>query len=237
MNFEQIDFERQAHFLDPHQFNSKNLRIDVIGAGATGSYVVLQLAKMGIKNIHVWDNDEVESHNLPNQLYGVGDVGKPKVEALKQLIKSITDIDIITHKEFVDSSTGTLGDVVFLLTDTMASRKEIYESCLKYSLTKICVETRLSATQGRVYTFNPTDIVGQTRWEKTLYSDDQAETSECGTKLMMGASSSMVASMAVWQFIKWTVSQKDQTEEKVKIFPEFELLFSVCPNFNFMYRV
>lgn len=44
-----IDFERQHAFLDPANFNQKNYRIDIIGAGATGSYVAFQLAKMGIR--------------------------------------------------------------------------------------------------------------------------------------------------------------------------------------------
>lgn len=96
-----IDFERQHAFLDPANFNQKNYRIDIIGAGATGSYVAFQLAKMGIQGMHIWDADVVKSHNLPNQLYGLADVGKPK-----------------THNEFVNSETGMLGDIVFLLPNT-----------------------------------------------------------------------------------------------------------------------
>lgn len=44
-----IDFERQHAFLDPANFNQKNYRIDIIGAGATGSYVAFQLAKWASK--------------------------------------------------------------------------------------------------------------------------------------------------------------------------------------------
>lgn len=229
-----IDYTRQRSFLDPEVFNVSNKRIDIIGVGATGSYVAFQLAKMGISNIHVWDDDKVEPHNLPNQLYGIEDVGKFKVDALRDNIKKFTNIDIITHNERVTKDTGMLGDIVFLLPDSMAARKEIYENCLKLGLTQICIETRLSATQGRVYAFNPTELLDQNRWEGTLYSDEEAEVSECGTKIMMGASSSMVASIAVWQFIKWV---KGQNDEDGKTNPEFELMFSMCPNFNFIYRL
>jgi molybdopterin/thiamine biosynthesis adenylyltransferase len=233
-----IDFERQHAFLDPANFNQKNYRIDIIGAGATGSYVAFQLAKMGIQGMHIWDADVVESHNLPNQLYGLADVGKPKVEALSEYLKEIAGIEVTTHNEFVNSETGMLGDIVFLLTDTMSSRKEIYESCLKYYATQLCIETRLSATQGRVYAFNPTDLTDQMRWEKTLYSDEVAEKSECGTSIMMGASSSMIASMAVWQFIKWVTKRDDTIDEKYRLAnPEFEVLFSVYPNYNFLFNL
>lgn len=226
-----IDYKRQSSVINPGVFNTKGLRIDVIGAGATGSYVVLQLAKMGLFNIHVWDADVVEGHNLPNQLYGVSDIGVPKVEALKAIVKQLTDVDIITHQEFVTAETQELGDIVFLLTDSMSSRKEIYESCLKYNPNaQLCVETRLAATQGRIYAFNPTDPLFQERYEGTLYSDVDAEVSECGTTIVMGASSSMIASMAVWQMIKWFKYSEGETVPP----PEFELFVYISPSFNIM---
>ena len=224
-----IDFKRQLAIFDPSLFTDDDCRIDVIGAGATGSYVVLQLAKLGITNIHVWDADCVEAHNLPNQLYGIEDIGKSKVDALKDIIKRLSGIEINVHKEFVTKDTMGLGKVVFLLTDSMASRKEIYEWCLKYNPnTQLCVETRLAATNGRVYTFNPTDIVDQGNWESTLYTDATAEKSECGTTIVMGASSSYIASMAVWQMIKWW----SFTNGKSEITPEFELLVFIAPKFK-----
>lgn len=76
------------------------------------------------------------------------------------------------------------------------------------------------------------------RWEKTLYSDEVAEKSECGTSIMMGASSSMIASMAVWQFIKWVTKRDDTIDEKYRLAnPEFEVLFSVYPNYNFLFNL
>lgn len=224
-----IDYKRQNSIISPADFNNEGMRIDVIGVGATGSYVVLQLAKMGLFNIHVWDADVVEGHNLPNQLYGLQDIGKPKVEALKQIVKSLTDVDIITHQEFVTAETKGLGNIVFLLTDSMSSRKEIYENCLKYNpLTRLCIETRLAATQGRIYAFDPTDMVMQEMWEETLYSDVEAEVSECGTTIVMGASSSLIASMAVWQMIKW---YKGTHGDEANL-PEFELFVFISPKFS-----
>lgn len=222
-----IDFMRQESILNPLDFNKMNKRIDVIGAGATGSYVVLQLAKLGLLNIHVWDADVVEAHNLPNQLYGIEDIGKPKVNALKDIILRLTGIEITTHQDFVTKDTQDLGQIVFMLTDTMSSRKEIYDNCLKFNPNaELCVETRLAATAGRVYTFNPTDISEQFMYEKTLYSDVEAERSECGTTIVMGASSSLVASVAVWQMIKWFGFSTGKLEKPV----EFELLLFTSPN-------
>ena len=222
-----IDFKRQSSIISPAEFNASGKRIDIIGAGATGSYVALQLAKMGLVNIHVWDGDVVEAHNLPNQLYGLSDIGRPKVEALRDIVKQLTDVDLQIHNEFVKDQ--QLGNIVFLLTDSMSSRKEIYENCMKYNPdTEICIETRLSATQGRIYAFNPTDTMFQTMWEDTLCTDEVAEVSECGTTIVMGASSSMVASVAVWQMIKWFLFTNGKTE----IPPEFELFLFISPKFK-----
>lgn len=227
----QIDFKRQRSILNPEEFNNCNLRIDVIGVGATGSFLVLQLAKLGMMNIHVWDNDVVEAHNLPNQLYGIEDIGKPKVECLKEIVKRLSGIEIYTHNELVTKNTKELGNVIFILTDSMSSRREIYENCLKYNpKCEFCIETRLAATNGRIYSFNPTDIVDQQAWEGTLYSDVEAERSECGTTLVMGASSSLVASVATWQLIKWYGFKTG----KLDVPPEFELMLFTSPKMKIL---
>src|SRR5207244_2270936 len=57
--------------------------VTVIGAGAVGSFVTLTLAKMGLRDLTVFDDDVVDVHNLPNQFYRLTDLGRPKVEALQ----------------------------------------------------------------------------------------------------------------------------------------------------------
>ena len=79
-----MDFTRQNRILNPDECYSN---IHIIGAGSTGSFIALNLAKMGMKNIIVYDFDKVEEPNIPNQFYRIKDVGKYKVTALKQIIK------------------------------------------------------------------------------------------------------------------------------------------------------
>ena len=77
-------------------FNPENqrLKITIIGVGSSGSFIALTLAKMGFKDIEIIDFDRVELHNIPNQFYRMKDIGKYKVEALKDIIKEFTDIDV-----------------------------------------------------------------------------------------------------------------------------------------------
>lgn len=196
-----VDPLRHLSVFSPHAFGSR--RVDVIGAGATGSKVVLDLAKLGVENIHVWDFDRVEEHNVANQAFGLSDIGLLKVDALATIVKRDTGTSVTTHAERVDGS-QKLGDVVFLLTDTMASRKEIWEKGLKFKLgTQLLMETRMGADSGRVYALNPNRPGHIRAWEQTLYTDAEAETSACGASVTVGPTAGIVAGLAVWQFIRW----------------------------------
>jgi molybdopterin/thiamine biosynthesis adenylyltransferase len=206
----------------PHAFGAR--RVDVIGAGATGSRIALSLAKLGVENIHVWDDDKVEEHNVPNQAFGLEHIGSSKVDALVAIIKAATGTEIHTHNERVDGK-QTLGEVVFLVTDTMSSRKEIWEKGLRFKLkTQILVETRMGADNGRVYTVNPNKPGHIKAWEATLYDDAEAEVSACGASVSVGPTAETIAGLAVWQLIRWF--SIEQGSEDVL---DNELIFSLRP--------
>jgi molybdopterin/thiamine biosynthesis adenylyltransferase len=220
----QIDITRHVEVFSPDAFGHR--RIDVIGAGASGSRIVLELAKLGIETIHVWDFDVVEAHNIANQIYSQADIGRPKVEALSDIVKAHTGLDITIHNERVDGS-QKLGEVVFLLTDTMASRKEIWQKALRMKITtKLMIETRMGVEQGRVYVVNPIKPAQVKGWEETLYDDDVAETSACGSTISVGPTAAYITGLAVWQLIRWLAIEKgNKHEDKL----ENEILFWLRP--------
>ena len=51
-----LDIRRHMELFNPEKFT---LPVHIIGAGATGSWLALSLAKLGITNITVWDFDVV----------------------------------------------------------------------------------------------------------------------------------------------------------------------------------
>lgn len=99
---------------------SKNILI--LGVGGIGSAVAEQLVRAGFANITILDRDYVEESNLIRQsTYFCEDIGKPKVECLKNYLKKInrnaninavfsevkeeTDIDaLVQAADFVFSS-------------------------------------------------------------------------------------------------------------------------------------
>lgn len=217
-----VDPLRHLSVFHPHAFGNK--RVDVVGCGATGSRVVLDLAKLGVENIHVWDFDKIEEHNIANQAFGQSDIGKLKVDAMAALVKETCGTAIEVHPQKVDGSEA-LGEVVFLLTDTMSSRKEIWEKGLRFKLaSKLLIETRMGADNGRVYALNPNKPGHIRAWEGTLYSDADAEVSACGASVSVGPTAEIIAGLAVWQMIRW-FSVEQGAEDAL----DNEIIFSLRP--------
>ncbi len=217
-----VDITRHVGVFARDAFGKK--RIDVIGVGATGSRIVLSLAKLGLENIHVWDFDSVESHNIANQAFNQSHIGMLKVDALAAIVKEATGLKLTTHNERVDGS-QQLGDVVFLLTDTMSSRKEIWNKGLRYKIrTKLMIETRMGADTGRCYSINPVKPAHVRGWEQTLSDNVTAEVSACGTAITVGPTAEFLSGLAVWQFIRWQAveSGKEDTLDN-------EIMFGLRP--------
>lgn len=64
-----------------------NLKVTIFGAGGGGSIIALQLANLGIKNIHLVDPDKIDASNLNRQfMFNTNDIGKFKVQAVKEFI-------------------------------------------------------------------------------------------------------------------------------------------------------
>ncbi len=223
-----LDTIRHIEVFSPDTFGDQ--QVDFIGVGATGSRMALGAAKLGIRNIHVRDFDKVESHNVPNQVFGNNHVGMLKVEALRDIIKEQTGVEITIHNERVDGS-QRLGNAVFLLTDTMASRLEIWKNGLRYKPhVKLMVETRMGKNSGRVYALNPADPAHVKGWEETLYPDDVAEVSACGTSITVGSTAEVVSGLALWQLIRWHQIQEGLKQGKIPTDEvENEIVLSLQP--------
>ena len=197
----EIDYLRQLEIFNPSDFGNRS--VTVVGTGATGSFVTFLLAQIGIKNIDVYDFDKVEEHNLPNQIFSIKHIGMPKVEALKEVIKEKCGFDIKIHNEMVTDQIKNPGTYFFLLTDTMASRREIFEKCIKGRAfnTDLVIETRMDADCGRVYAFNPNSPNQVKEWQSTLYPDKEATTSLCGASISIAPTVTFLASLAIWKLI------------------------------------
>lgn len=95
-DFTKAELERYSRHIIIPEFNIEGQRklkeasVLVIGSGGLGSPLLLYLAAAGVGRIGLVDFDRVDDSNLQRQvLFGVADVGRPKVEAAADRIRAL----------------------------------------------------------------------------------------------------------------------------------------------------
>jgi len=63
--------------------------VTIIGVGAIGRQVAVQLASLGVRSLQLIDFDSVEQHNVTSQGYRHDEIGQFKVAATKAAIAEI----------------------------------------------------------------------------------------------------------------------------------------------------
>jgi hypothetical protein len=169
------DYWRQLDLVTPQDLN---LPITIAGAGGIGSPTALALAKMGCSRLTVYDPDIVEAHNLPNQLYRLEDAARPKVEALREVIRAFTGLEIVAIPEAV--SEQRLQGLVISGVDSMAARRAIWNGAIRYrSHVELYIDARMGAEVCRIYSIRPADPDDVRAYELSLYDDAQATEDPC----------------------------------------------------------
>lgn len=74
-------------------------RVVVLGAGGIGAWVVYLLARAGVREIEVWDFDEIEASNLNRTPFQLEHIGLPKTVALTMMLSGLTS-NIITKERY-----------------------------------------------------------------------------------------------------------------------------------------
>jgi len=172
-----MDYWRQLGIFNPKSHRGQSIAL--IGAGAIGSMTALTLAKMGLDNIKVWDEDRIEEHNFPNQMYPISAKGELKVIALKDNILNMTGSEITPVERMWNNDEFDGDSIVIVATDNMKSRKDIWKRVKLRPSIKLFIDGRMGGELMRIYTVNPMSIKEAEQYEKTLYTDKKAETRPC----------------------------------------------------------
>jgi len=109
----------------------KGLKIGIIGLGGTGSYILDLVAKLPVTEIHLFDEDEINTHNAfraPGAMEMATLSKAPKKVDYYALIYSNMHKGIVPHAEMVKSD--TLADLdtlnyVFLSLDAVSAKRQI----------------------------------------------------------------------------------------------------------------
>jgi len=169
-----MNFDQQDELFDPALARP----VTVIGAGSVGGEVVVKLSQIGAVNIQVWDNDDVASHNIPMSVYRIKDLGRYKVDALKEIVREKSGIEIRTHLK--NWTRQPLRDSVICCVDSMDVRCDVWGIVRDNPLIDVFIDTRIAKEFVVVYAINPTDPVQIAFYESRLYSSSEAVTPTCG---------------------------------------------------------
>jgi sulfur carrier protein ThiS adenylyltransferase len=170
----------------------------VIGVGAIGRQVSLQLAAMGISWLQLVDFDTVEPSNLASQGFLEKDLGRLKVEATADLCKEINqNLEIHVLPERFRRSLK-IGNIVFCCVDQIETRRQIWES-IQNRIDFFC-DGRMAAEVLRVVTVS--DPASRGHYPTTLFTAQEAYAGPCTAKSTIFCAN-IAAGLMLSQFTKW----------------------------------
>lgn len=178
-----IDYSNQTDIFDPAQFAWP---VHVIGLGGIGGAVLFPLLKLGVHEVHVWDTDVVEPHNIPAQLvYRPSDIGVSKAKAVQAFAeRQEADCEIVIHEERVDSDTK-LNGIVISGVDSMASRSDIWQAVQYNVEVPLYMDGRIGGEQLQLLTLNPSDFDSVQGYEEWLFPDSEAAELPCAARTVI----------------------------------------------------
>lgn len=189
-------YARQRDLVPPERLAV--CKATVIGVGAIGRQVALQLAAMGISWLQLVDFDVVEVSNLASQGYLQDDLGRPKVEATADLCQQINHmLEVHTETSRFRRSMET-GTVLFCCVDSIEARRLVWEAVK--NKVDFFGDGRMSAEVLRVLV--ACDPASRRHYPTTLFAAEEAYAGSCTAKTTIYCAN-VAAGLMLAQFAKW----------------------------------
>jgi hypothetical protein len=180
----------------------QDIIVTVIGVGAIGRQVALQLAAIGTRRLQLMDFDVVDLSNVTTQGYCAQDVGLGKVEAMK---RAIGELDPAIEVEVVADRFRPkypVGDAVFCCVDSVAARAAIWRSVA--SRINFWADGRMLGETIRVLIV--ADAAGRTHYPTTLFDANVAQAGSCTARSTI-YTANIAAGLMLHQFVRWLRGQ------------------------------
>jgi len=189
-------YSRQADIVPRERI--MDCKVTVIGVGAIGRQVAIQLTAIGVPHLQLIDFDHVEISNLASQGYLQKDLKRPKVDVTAEFVREINyDLHIEVLLDRFKRSTP-VGNCVFCCVDKIETRKHIWDT-IKDKV-NFFVDGRMSAEVLRVVT--ACDEKGREYYPQTLFTAEQAQVGPCTAKTTIYCAN-IAAGFMLAQFTKY----------------------------------
>ena len=208
-----MNLNKHFEFFDPTKVTEE---IHIIGCGAIGSTIAEMLTRLGFAKLYLYDFDKVSDHNITNQMFRMKDIGRPKVEALAEILKDINpDIQLELHNEGWNEYSRVTG-IVFLAVDSIEVRKEIVDTYKFNKDIKFVSDCRMRLTDAQYYAADWNNDKEITRLYNSMdFTSEEAKestpVSACGTTLSVTPTVRTIVSLAISNLINFLNKQPYKT--------------------------
>ena len=200
-----MDLNKSLDFFDPGKVEEV---CHIIGCGSIGSNVAELLARYGVEKMVLWDFDEVEPHNIANQLYTEEDVGHPKTTALANILRKINPklkTTLKLRKEYKDEP---LSGYIFMCVDSVEVRQKIVEANWYNPNVFAVFDFRTTLLEGQCYFADWNNMKQKNSLKESLnftHEEAKANTpvSACGFELSVSPVVKMCSIMGIVNFTNY----------------------------------
>ena len=189
-------FSRQADIVPRERI--LDCTATIIGVGAIGRQVALQLTAIGVPHLQLVDFDSVETSNLATQGFLQKDLQRPKVDVTAEFVREMNqDLNVEVIFERFKRSTP-VGNCDFACVDSKVVRKLIWDA-IKDKVVFYC-DGRMSAEVLRIIT--ACDEKSREYYPQTLFTAEQAHAGPCTAKTTIYCAN-IAAGFMLAQFTKY----------------------------------
>jgi len=174
------------------------LKVTVIGVGAIGRQISIQLASIGVPRIQMIDFDRVDPTNVTTQGYGESDLGRTKVLATASAIRRIDPSITVETVEDRFRAKHETGEAVFCCVDSISARSAFWRTIRRRC--RFWVDGRMLGEVLRVLVVD--NASAAERYATTLFSPTEAQQGRCTSRSTI-YSASIAAGLMVHQFSRW----------------------------------
>lgn len=202
-------------------------KVLIVGCGALGSMVAMQLAASGVGCLRIVDFDTIDLSNLQRQyFFKDSETGKKKVPVLAERIKELNPTIKVEIVEEMLQTTNAANiikgcDIVVEATDNPSSMLIIDKICEEMSVP--CVMAGVTGFSGQVLTCSP----GGRRYQDIFPETAGTGILPCSIGGVVGAAASLAASVEASEVIKIICGIGSSLQDKLLIFDLHNLRFDI----------
>lgn len=193
-------FTRQKELVPVGQL--ADLTVTVIGVGAIGRQVSLQLAAIGVRHLQLVDFDRVDRTNITTQGYRCDDIGRLKVFATGDAIGRLDPTIKVTAVDDRYRPKLDVGQAVFCCVDSIEARAAIWRSV--GPRVEFWADGRMLGETMRILV--AASKSGRGHYPSTLFAASEAEPGRCTARSTI-YTANIAAGLMVHQFVRWLRGQ------------------------------